>query len=158
MKSQSFPVSAGITADVHFRDLRYDRGRDYDKATRIYVNIKGESIFTNLIYRTSRPVELYRKAVMMALPVLGLDDCTLRWSQKAGCSCPCSPGFILLQDKHAKTHYATDGSYSRPVDIWVTIEAEAAEGLGVLDLKELQTDDTKADLAAFRAAQLGLEV
>jgi hypothetical protein len=40
----------------------------------------------------------YRKVLTAAGPALlaqGIDITGARWSQHAGCSCPCSPGFIL---------------------------------------------------------------
>ncbi len=49
-------------------------------------------------------VQHYRAALQAA----GIDPSRLRWSDKAGCSCGCSPGFV-----------PTGGSY-RTTDAWVT--------------------------------------
>ena len=76
--------------------------RDYEKAPRVYVLVKGEGVFDQLFNRRDRPNTLYRNAVMTpALQALGLssDDCTLHWSQYAGCTCPCSPGFLVKAKK-----------------------------------------------------------
>lgn len=65
---------------------------------RAYVFEEGESIMDNLMNRHSRPVELYRMALQMALVdagVEGAEELKMTWSQKAGCSCGCSPGFLI---------------------------------------------------------------
>ena len=60
----------------------------------MYVSPKSESVFANLVNRFSRPVKLYRAAMKQALSDLGV-DAKAYWSQRAGCSCGCSPAFIL---------------------------------------------------------------
>ena len=69
------------------------------KGSRIYVWLKNESIYDNLMNRRNRPSELYKEIVRKAFRTIDIDEETygkLRWSQKAGCSmCPCSPGFII---------------------------------------------------------------
>lgn len=69
---------------------------DYNKA-RVYIFPKGETIIENFFNRRSRPYNLYKKDVMpTVLNELDLPtDTRMNWSQKAGCSCGCSPGFIL---------------------------------------------------------------
>jgi len=68
----------------------------YIKA-RIYVWPTGEGIMENLANRRARPHSVYRKEVLPKLfSQLGWDAGTkVKWSQYAGCSCPCSPGFIV---------------------------------------------------------------
>ena len=96
------------------------RKRGYsDRATkgRVYVWPANESVLENLVNRHSRPIKLYRKAALQALADLGITDVKLSWSQRAGCSCPCSPGFIA------------DGTYGAlyRTDVYVTIDdAEVA--------------------------------
>jgi len=71
--------------------------RSYPEA-RIYIHPKNETILDNLTERHFRPYTLYRKEVIPELfRRLGLDlnKVKLSWSQKAGCTCPCSPGFIV---------------------------------------------------------------
>lgn len=68
--------------------------RDRDKKTRVYVWPDGESVFENLLDRHDRPVQLFRQVTREALEALGYEGVRLSWSQRAGCSCPCSPGFI----------------------------------------------------------------
>ncbi len=76
-------------------DIR--NGERSDKETRVYVHLAKETILENLIERHNRPYTEYRKNVMpKVLKALGLPlDTKFSWSQYAGCSCPCSPGFII---------------------------------------------------------------
>ena len=75
---------------VNPQDGRYTK-------TRIYVFPTGESVMENLVNRRARPHSVYRKEVLPKLfAQLGWDAGTkVKWSQYAGCSCPCSPGFIV---------------------------------------------------------------
>jgi hypothetical protein len=95
--------------------------REYEKATRVYIAEKGETILDNLESRTGRPVDTYRAAVKEVLTAIGLGDHKVTWSQKAGCSmCPCSPGFILKTPEGKGFRYQPEGG---PCDIWVEISA-----------------------------------
>ena len=60
-------------------------------------------------FRYNNPHTVYRKMVLpQAFKELGLpSDTVARWSQYAGCSCPCSPGFILPNVSPA-TNYWVD--------------------------------------------------
>jgi len=66
-------------------------------ASRIYIWPNGETIIQNLINRRQRPYTQYRREVLPKLfSQLGWSpDTRVRWSSYAGCSCPCSPGFIV---------------------------------------------------------------
>ena len=70
--------------------------REFSAAPRLYVSTN-DSILQNLEDRRRRPYTLWKKLLPSAVASVGLDlDMTpLRWSQYAGCSCACSPGFIL---------------------------------------------------------------
>ena len=65
--------------------------------TRVYVFPKGETLMDNLMNRKARPYTVYKKEVLPSVfRAMGLPENTkARWSQYAGCSCPCSPGFVL---------------------------------------------------------------
>lgn len=67
------------------------------KKSRIYCWPEGESVIENLINRRSRPLKEFRKVAIDGLKTIGAnpDSLTLKWSQKAGCPCGCSPGFIV---------------------------------------------------------------
>lgn len=78
-------------------DVRDAEPRERYKKARVYIFIKNENIIDNLQNRHSRPYDQYRKEVMpkvlkkMKLP----KDTKFFWSQKAGCGCGCSPGFVI---------------------------------------------------------------
>lgn len=78
--------------------------------SRVYVDVLNETLLENFAARTSRPYIEWKPFVLEGLASLGIGNAKLRWSQKAGCSCPCSPGFFI------------DGHFGQ--DFWVTIDAE----------------------------------
>jgi len=62
---------------------------------RIYMMPQGETIIENLKNRRNRPVAEFKilaHSVINSTPAAGA---SLSWSQKAGCSCGCSPAFIV---------------------------------------------------------------
>ena len=90
--------------------------------TRIYIFQKDETIIENLQKRTVRPYTSYKKEVIPEiLKSLNLPaETKVKWSQKAGCSCNCSPGFIV------------EGDYSK--DVFVTISNKKPETTEVTEL------------------------
>ena len=72
-----------------------------------YLSIEGESVWENLQNRRSRPHAVLRPYVLAALKEAGVEVTGLRWSQKAGCSCPCSPGWILQGAQPGHDYWAT---------------------------------------------------
>ena len=56
--------------------------------------------------RNARPHVEYRKLLRDVCEELDLDydHLKFRWSQKAGCSCPCSPGFIISGNSGSNYH------------------------------------------------------
>ena len=96
--------------DVRFHGNDHCHGHDpsdhrRNKKTRVYFNIQDETILENLQRRRLRPIKLFRALLPEVYKKLGVDS-KARWSQYAGCSCPCSPGFIL-DDVYGKTVYVT---------------------------------------------------
>lgn len=87
--------------------------REYDAKPRLYVSTPGETLLDNLVNRTSRPHTVWAAYLKDAMRQLELPG-TIRWSQKAGCSCPCSPGFILTDGPDKLVDYAR-------YDVWATI-------------------------------------
>ena len=71
-------------------DLRPAQGRAV-----IYVSVDSETILDDFANRHSRPYQLMRPLVEQALRDANKQFKSLRWSQKAGCRCGCSPGFIV---------------------------------------------------------------
>jgi len=88
--------------------------RERNSKPRLYVDITDESIMENLMNRRSRPINVYRKLAYQALEQIGYtkEDVKLNWSQYAGCSCPCSPGFIAT---------FSDRRMLAQTDLWVQI-------------------------------------
>lgn len=90
--------------------------------TRIYIFQKDETIIENLQNRTVRPYTTYKKEVIPEiLQSLNLPaETKVKWSQKAGCACGCSPAFIV------------EGDYSK--DVFVTISNKTPETKEVTEL------------------------
>ena len=86
------------------------RSQERYSKSRVYVWPGKESIMDNLVNRRSRPYTTWRKEVIPSvLKELGLPtDTKVKWSQYAGCSCPCSPGFII-NDYYGKDVHVTLG-------------------------------------------------
>jgi hypothetical protein len=96
-QAKSMPRSAGTP------------GRQYDRRSRVHVFVENETMLENLTDRRNRPSKLYRKIVEDQFPTLAGQ---ITWSQKAGCGCGCSPGFITsetIRDEHF-----------RPLDFYIT--------------------------------------
>ena len=98
---------------------------DFYHRPRIYVWPEGESIIDNLENRHERPYSIYKKEVLPQLfRALGLkgDDIKVGWSQKAGCSCPCSPGFIVKSNAVPwDIHVTVTDKFVREIEIGGTI-------------------------------------
>ena len=83
---------------------RYYRvtGRDwqaYNSKPRIYAHPDDYSVLENLSGRYSRPFQAVKAEVIPAIwAQLGEEPIKAVWSQKAGCSCGCSPAFILQDE------------------------------------------------------------
>lgn len=100
------PVLTVVDVEARVEQSRYVKGRGRGK-TRVYFFIKDENMLDNLFDRHFRPHKEYRKLLPEVLAKAGIvTNEPIRWSQKAGCSCPCSPGFIL-GDSYGKTVYVT---------------------------------------------------
>lgn len=86
--------------------------------TRVYFFPQGESLIESLMQRRTRPYNEYRKLIPGILQDLGVTQdefsrLSIGWRQNAGCSCGCSPGFIV------------DGWSAKlsGFDVYVTLEA-----------------------------------
>lgn len=71
-------------------------------------------VVEDLTNRRRRPYQAWKPFVEEALHRLGIRFDRLAWNQKAGCSCGCSPGFVLV-----------GSTVPYNVDMWVTIKSEA---------------------------------
>lgn len=98
---------------------RNTRGwRDFGKAPRMYVHVSDETIMDNLVNRKRRPYNVYKTLIHASdvSDVLNLGK--LSWSQYAGCTCPCSPGFILPDQT-----LFIDGEYISYFDVWMMFDS-----------------------------------
>lgn len=87
--------------------------RELNKKPRVYAHADVPfNVLEDLENRGRRPHKVYRPLVIEALAQIGLTGVKLNWSQYAGCTCPCSPGFILTPTTQAVQH---------GLDIWVTL-------------------------------------
>lgn len=87
--------------------------------TRVYIFIDGENIMENLAKRRMRPYNVWKKEVLpLVLKKLNLEGWKASWSQKAGCSCGCSPGFFLYKESKDKKYR----EYHQGRNIFVHIE------------------------------------
>jgi len=91
---------------------------DYSKKPRLYVEVKGESLLDNLANRTTRPHAVWGKILRKAIAQAPELDGRIGWYQKAGCSCPCSPGFIWSD---APRFVNELGYLMRNYDVWAEI-------------------------------------
>lgn len=105
-KKEDIPVPRmRIKLKIQEREWRKNRGgrrRDADKVTGktvVYLDFKGETILDNVANRTSRPHQEVKPRIEAKLKKAGIDTTGMRWNQYAGCSCPCSPGFVLPKDR-----------------------------------------------------------
>ena len=64
---------------------------------RLFVHNPHETLIENLNGRWHRPHKQYKEELLPTVfKFLSLPFCTgAHWNQKAGCSCGCSPGFVL---------------------------------------------------------------
>src|SRR5690606_4723692 len=80
--------------------------------------------------RHNRPYAAYRTLLPEGFKQLNVEPLKARWSQYAGCSCPCSPGFIL-SDMLSETGSAWDAYDVHVTVVEVTTIQQYAELVGV---------------------------
>ena len=104
-------------ASVLVIERRHSYERGWNKAPRMYVDASEQfNVIEDLMNRHRRPYATWRKAVRKALAGVNVDLSKMAWSQTAGCSCPCSPGFVLN-----KQNLEVNGEVFYLYDIWVTL-------------------------------------
>lgn len=82
--------------EVEKRDAK--KYKDMREKAKVYFFIDNETLLDNLENRRNRPYNEYRKALPTVYEMVGLEgmeDYKARWSQYAGCTCGCSPGFVI---------------------------------------------------------------
>ena len=91
--------------------------RDMHKAPRMYVSVADGSVMEHLANRTRRPYNVY-KTLIHASSLKGvLDLSKLSWDQFAGCTCHCSPGFVL-----AAQSVTIEGESFHNWDAWLELD------------------------------------
>lgn len=90
METKEIELSCGTLV------IRQRSWSDKSSAPRLYV-WGGEdfSVLEDLQNRTRRPYNIFKKILRASDISKHIDISKLSWSQYAGCSCPCSPGFVL---------------------------------------------------------------
>lgn len=106
-----------IEVAVHERTPSAGDWRTYSAAPRMYVQVKDETILENLSNRRTRPYNEYKRLIWGSLLTEVFNLGKLQWSQYAGCSCPCSPGFILPRQT-----LNLGGQTFSHFDVWITLE------------------------------------
>lgn len=98
--------------EITINESKQDR-RDRRKS-RISIYPEGENLIENLNNRRQRPYNIYKKEILPQLKKklkeehnIDLENNKIRWSQYAGCSCGCSPGFIIEGYGFGKTIFVT---------------------------------------------------
>lgn len=98
-----------VEAKQRTRNARTVPSRSFYARSRVHVFQDKESVLGNLENRRSRPSKLYKEVVLQQYPEL---KGKLSWSQTAGCSCGCSPGFIVNETLRDEAH--------NPIDLYIT--------------------------------------
>lgn len=105
-KNQPLPEFTITVTDLKLREYKTwqervrSYGRDISKKARVYASPQGETVLENFFggrhNRPHRELQRQIRAVVDAeLIVAGYNPQKWSWSQKAGCTCPCSPGWIV---------------------------------------------------------------
>ena len=92
-------------------------GEPFASKPKIYIFIENETILENLENRHNRPATVYKKEilpqVMEKLKNSNPDiynkfkNSKIGWRQNCGCSCPCSPGFVVVDAWGTEEVYVT---------------------------------------------------
>jgi hypothetical protein len=101
-----------VKCEITVRERSRTRSdRALNKNARIYFSHENESILEGFGNRVARPVDVYRQFLPEVAKALGLPENTkFRWSQYAGCSCPCSPGFICSEVQRKDVYVTLSGA------------------------------------------------
>lgn len=115
---------AGIEIRIRKQEYKWnsdrrDKNQFLNRQTNVYVHIKNEDITDEMMNRRTRPYTQWKKNLMPLAAKLIFEETGLimsseiSWSQKLGCSCPCSPGF--------KTSMKHNGNPAEAYTVWITV-------------------------------------
>ena len=129
---------------------RWNSYRQYNAKPRIYVWLASETVGESLAGRFQRDKRTYRAFAKAVLAELGIADAKFHWSQKAGCSCGCSPGFVLMS-----TDRLTEEGSTTAADLHITLNrevlAEAMTPAGAVRLADaIGTDEAIKMIERFQ--------
>ena len=104
------------TESPNLKESKYGMG-ERKKTDVIYVWLEDENVMENLMNRRDRPSKAYKEFVLpLGLKELGYTEDEAKaiikkayWSQKAGCQCGCSPGFLTKGMKQGEAHITFKG-------------------------------------------------
>ena len=118
MAAKLAPVSQTIVP-ISIKVERILREEERSKKGKIYFFVKEEGLIENLMFRRERPYKEYRKLLRRVLEEVraqgkffvpeNVDMKLIKWNQKAGCSCGCSPGFVIDDFLYRTAVYVTIG-------------------------------------------------
>jgi len=79
----------------------YNYSAKRGKKMRIYLFPQNETVWENLKNRRNRDRNLWKKIALQVMEKYGYSNPKMTFSQKAGCGCGCSPGFVV-EEKNSK--------------------------------------------------------
>lgn len=104
-RTATWAFDDGVTVDMRIPPYctYFGRGaaeqtprREFTRKARVYVSSDQPfSVIEDLQNRFRRPFDMWKPGTTEALQRAGVDFDKLRWDQRAGCSCGCSPGFVI---------------------------------------------------------------
>lgn len=94
----------------------------YTSSPRVYCSLQfGEfNAVDDVLYRRLHKSLAIKPLVVEELKKAGIIDAKLRWSQKAGCACGCSPGFIITSFGRLNSGNPSNGFKGTRFDAWMT--------------------------------------
>jgi hypothetical protein len=117
-----------IIDEIKLRSFEASEHQRGMKKPRCYFFEKNESILAQLSRRHYRPYQEYRKLLPQVYEKAGFPvDTKARWSKYAGCSCPCSPGFILQHSNKLALHH-----------VFVTVVMDETEALKLMSQNKIE--------------------
>ena len=96
---KNYELKMKVSIDgMKFSTISHQNHQEFDspiRKMRVYLFPKKESVWENFENRRSRDRSLWRKIALQIMDKYGYSNTNMVFSQKAGCQCGCSPGFIV---------------------------------------------------------------
>lgn len=106
MKKENFKIKVSVDG-MKFSTVSHENFDLHFKKMRVYLFPKKETGWENFNNRRNRDRSLWRKITLQVMEKMyGYKNVKMVFSQKAGCHCGCSPGFIVEQ-KNGKELFIT---------------------------------------------------